>query len=159
VNGGLARPRVDGVVFGPQGRVLLAATPDGLYRFSSTGGPAPPPELPWISDPALSGFRVKVRIAQGAGQPISGTPEPECIPETLCLSGALHGRSEVFVRIVGTKPNGYLWPTLVKFTTSRVEVWIQQLSTGEVRHYELRGASPGFDELPGLFDREGFLPD
>lgn len=38
-------------------------------------------------------------------------------------------------------------------------VWIQQLSTGELRYYELRGASPGFDELPGLFDRFGFLPD
>jgi len=59
---------------------------------------------------------------------------------------------------VGPKPNGRLWPTLVKFSTSRIEVWIEQLATGELRYYELRGARPGFDELPGLFDRHGFEP-
>jgi hypothetical protein len=74
------------------------------------------------------------------------------------VSGRLPGRHEVFARIVGPKPNGRLWPTLVKFTTSQVEVWIEQVSTGEVEYYLLEGASRGFDELPGLFDREGFEP-
>jgi len=64
----------------------------------------------------------------------------------------------VLVRIVGPKPNGYLWPTLAKLTTSRVEVWIEQVATGVLRYYRLEGASPGVDELPGLFDRTGFLP-
>lgn len=68
------------------------------------------------------------------------------------------GRAEVFVRVVGPKPNGRLWPTLVKFTTSTVEVWLRQQRTGEVRYYRLEGASPGVDELPGLFDRVGFAP-
>jgi len=59
---------------------------------------------------------------------------------------------------VRSQPNGYLWPTIVKFTTSRVEVWIEQLSTGTVQYYELEGASPGSSELPGLFDPLGFQP-
>ena len=159
MNRGLTHPLVLDLELDPSGRVLLAATNSGVFRFSSTGGPAPPAEIEWTTDPALAGFRVKARIAQGGGETIPGTHEPACIPETVCFSGALPGRSELFVRIVGPKPNGWLWPTLVKFSTSRIEVWIQQLSTGELRYYELRGASPGFDELPGLFDRFGFLPD
>jgi len=121
--------------------------------ISDCGAPAPPFDE-WLRSPEVPGFEVQVRI----GGEREGAPEPLCIPETLCVSGALPGRSEVFVRIVGPKPNGRLWPTLVKFTTSEVEVWIRQLATGEVEHYSLRGASPGFDELPGLFDREGFPP-
>jgi hypothetical protein len=113
---------------------------------------------PSIFDPQFPDFNFWVRIGGGTAQQRLGTREPVCIEETLCLSGAIPGRSEVFVRIVGPKPNGFLWPTIVKFTTSRVEVWIQQLSTGEMRYYDLEGASPGFDELPGLFDRLGFQP-
>ncbi len=41
------------------------------------------------------------------------------------------GRSEVFLRIVGPKGNGFLWPTLVKFTTARVLITIRQISTGQ----------------------------
>jgi hypothetical protein len=84
--------------------------------------------------------------------------EPSCIDETVCVSGAVAGRSEIFLRVVGPKPNGRLWPTLVRFTTSTVEVWIEQVSTGEMRYYRLEGASPGDDDLTGLFDRQGFLP-
>jgi hypothetical protein len=62
------------------------------------------------------------------------------------------------VRLVGPKPNGKLWPTIVKFTTSTVEVWIEQISTGEKRYYRLEGATRGEDELTGLFDRNGFEP-
>ena len=62
------------------------------------------------------------------------------------------------MRIIGPRPNGYLWPTIVKFTTSQVEVWIEQFSSGAVQYYLLEGAEPGVDELPGLYDREGFLP-
>lgn len=111
-----------------------------------------------LTTPELPGFAAWVRITPGAGEPIPGRAEARCIPETLCVSGAVPGRSEVFARIVGPKPNGFLWPTLVKFTTSTVEVWLEQLSSGVVRYYRLEGASPGTSELPGMFDREGFLP-
>lgn len=118
--------------------------------------PLPPPG-PWLSSRTLPGFEVKVRIVNADGT-VAGVLEPGCIPETVCVSGAVRGRSEVFVRVVGPRPNGRLWPTLVKFTTSEVEIWIRQISTGTVRYYRLEGARPGFDELPGLFDREGFTP-
>lgn len=124
----------------------------------ATGEPPPPPGDP-LTSPELPGYEVAVRILPGSGAPIAGRAEAACIPETLCVSGALPGRSELFVRIVGPRPNGFLWPTLVKFTTSTVEVWIRQVATGVVRYYRLEGASPGTDELPGLFDRTGFLPD
>jgi hypothetical protein len=39
-----------------------------------------------------------------------------------------------------------------------VEVWIEQIATGEVRYYLLEGAAQGSSELPGLFDRQGFMP-
>jgi len=137
------------------GRELWALDLDG----GAGGGEGPPPPPgPWLTSPDLPGFRVKVRITPQGGAPLLGSAESVCIPETLCVSGALAGRSEVFVRVVGPKPNGRLWPTLVKFSTSEVEVWIEQLSTGEVEYYLLEGARPGFDELPGLFDREGFEP-
>jgi hypothetical protein len=84
--------------------------------------------------------------------------EAACIEETLCLSAALPGRSEVFLRIVGPKPNGRLWPTIVKFTTSTLEVWVEQVSTGETKYYRIEGAEPGKDDLTGLFDRAGFAP-
>jgi hypothetical protein len=62
------------------------------------------------------------------------------------------------LRILGPRPNGYLWPTVVRFTTSTVEVWIEQVSTGVGRYYRLEGASPGSEELTGFFDRTGFSP-
>ena len=134
---------------------LFAAGQGGLWALEV----APPvPDGPSFTDPALAGFRVWVRISAGDGEALPVRAEAGCIPETLCVSGSLPGRSEVFVRIVGPKPNGNLWPTLVKFTTSRVEVWIEQLATGEVEYYDLPGATPGVDELDGLFDRGGFEP-
>lgn len=120
-----------------------------------TAATSPPPG-PALTSDQLPGFAVKVRIGGEDGS--LGRAEADCLPETLCVSGALPGRSEVFVRIVGPKPNGKLWPTLVKFTTSEVEVWIEQLATGIVRYYQLEGAAPGSSDLPGLFDRGGFSP-
>jgi len=127
----------------------------GIRAELAGDGPPSPPGSP-VLDNNYPDFRFWVRIT--AQQPILGTHEPNCIDETVCFSGAIAGRSEVFVRIVGPKPNGMLWPTMVKFTTSQVEVWIEQISTGQRQYYLLDGASPGFDELPGLFDREGFSP-
>lgn len=110
----------------------------------------------FVSHPNVPGFEFKVTIL-GATE-IAGRLEPTCLPETVCVSGAVAGRPEVLLRVVGPKPNGFLWPTIVKFTTSEVEVMVRQSSTGLTKAYLLRGAAPGFDELPGLFDRNGFLP-
>lgn len=118
----------------------------------------PPPPGEWLSSSAVPDFDFKVRISGGGGS-IPGSLQEDCIPETLCVAGAVSGRSEAFLRIAGPKPNGFLWPTLVKFTTSIVEVWVRQATTGVTRFYRLEGARPGTDELPGLFDREGFTPN
>lgn len=139
--------------FNGNGRDTVAVyngTPTGEVSF---GAPAPPAG-PWLTTGELPGFRFKVRI----NGTITGVQESDCVAETLCVSGALPGRSEVFVRIIGPRPNGYLWPNVVKFTTSQVEVWIEQLSTGSVRYYVLAGPWPNLDDLPGLYDRNGFLP-
>jgi photosystem II stability/assembly factor-like uncharacterized protein len=150
------------------GSAVYATTSVGVHRLTlerdEGGEPEPPPPGPWTTDPSLDGFRLKVRIGGGGGggggatPVVDGTKEPNCIPETVCMSGALAGRSELFVRIVGPRPNGFLWPTLVRFTPSRVEVWIEQLATGDVRHYVLPASGPGDDTLPGLQDRTGFQP-
>ena len=122
----------------------------------AAGEPAQPPAPggAWLTSAEVPGFRFKVRVASTT----EGRLEPTCLPETACVSGALPGRPEVFLRVVGPKPNGFLWPTLVKFSTSEVEVWIEQIGLGTLRYYRLAGARPGFDELPALFDREGFWP-
>ncbi len=117
----------------------------------------PPPDGEWLESAAVPGFRFKVRItAGGEAQPVR--LESDCIPETACVSGALPGRSELFVRVIGPRPNGKLWPVLVRFTTSRVEVWIEQLSSEDLEYYVLDAASPGSSDLTGFFDRDGFEP-
>lgn len=139
--------------FNGNGRDGVAVYNGATAGTASFSAPAPPAG-PWLTTGELPGFRFKVRI----GGTTTGVQEPLCVSETLCLSGAVPGRSEVFVRIVGPRPNGYLWPNVVKFTTSQVEVWIEQLGTGSVKYYFLAGPWPGLDDLPGLYDRTGFLP-
>ena len=111
----------------------------------------------FLTTAAFPDFRFRVRIFN-ASTPIAGNKETDCIPETLCVSGAIPGRSEVFIRIIGPRPNGYLWPTIVRFTPSRVEVDVQQISTGITKTYVLPAVPPESDELSGLQDRTGFLP-
>jgi hypothetical protein len=147
-----------------RGPVYSAADSEGRMLFiapwGSTGAvlPAPPPEQ-GLTSPRVPGFRVWVRITARSGEARWGAAEPQCLTETLCASGALPGRTEVLVRVIGPRPNGFLWPTLVKLTTSQVEVWIEQLATAELRYYLLPGATSGDDTLPGLFDRFGFAPE
>lgn len=113
----------------------------------------------WLSSSEVPDFRFRVTIVPGGdAEPIPGTKEDACLAETLCVSGALAGRVEVQLRVVGPKPNGKLWPTFVKFTTSAVEIDVEQISSGEVKSYLLEGAAPGEDQLNGLFDRSGFDP-
>lgn len=151
---------------GEQSAVIDVELPGGgscVREFDFTVAPAevtpvpPVPDAPPLTSDEIPGFRAWVVIT-GGGESVLGGKEAACLPETLCVSGRVPGRSEVFVRVVGPKPNGRLWPTLVKLTTSTVEVWLEQVATGEVEYYRLEGARPGFDELPGLFDREGFVP-
>lgn len=101
-------------------------------------------------------FRFQVRIFPAASAPIAGQKVSQCLPETLCVSGAVPGRSEVYLRMVGPRPNGYFWPTMIRFTPNRVEVEIQRISTGEVKRYALEAVPGDGDELPGLQDRTGF---
>ncbi|HVS03531.1 MAG TPA: PQQ-dependent sugar dehydrogenase [Thermoanaerobaculia bacterium] len=139
------------------GELLVVDFGGAIYRLAAPGGAPLPPAGAWFESPELPGFQIKVRLSAGEHQP-EVRLEPSCIPETLCVSGALPGRTEVQVRVVGPRPNGRLWPILVRLTTSRVEVWIRQVASGILRYYELPAASPGDDSLDGSFDRYGFPP-
>ncbi len=121
---------------------LCFSADDGVHdrelwaiRVSDAGGP-PPPNTPPLTSSQLPDFRFWVRIRPQDGSSRIGTLSPSGLPETVCVSGALPDRIEVFLRVVGPKPNGHLWPTLVKFSTSAVDVWIEQKSTGELRYDE-----------------------
>lgn len=139
----------------------IGATPletvTGSYTLSLQCSSSTPPPPGFFADPAYPDFWFKVEITAG-GSVIPGVREPDCIDETVCVSGALPGRSELFLRIIGPRPNGFLWPTLVRFTPSRVDVTIRQISSGDEQKYTLDAVPPGTDELPGLQDRMGFLP-
>lgn len=118
------------------------------------GDPAPPPGE-FLTDPRVPGFRFKVAITAG-GEPQPVRLEPDCVPETACISGAVPGRPELLLRVVGPRPNGRLWPVLVRFSPSTVEVWLEQTATGVVRYYRLDGAAPGDSRLAEGVDRSGF---
>jgi hypothetical protein len=125
----------------------------GVTTLDDFQVPAPPAGA-YLTSAEFADFRFKARIA---GSTI-GTQVPDCQIDTLCVAGAIPDRAEIMVRIVGPRANGLLWPNVIKFTTSRVEVWIEQISTGKLEYYDLAGANPNFDRLPGIFDREGFVP-
>lgn len=126
------------------------------------GPAADEPDLPEglaLESPELPGFRVWVRITAGDSFATWGTETSPCLDEALCVAGAVPDRAELIVRVAGPKPNGFLWPTLATLSTSRIEVWIEQLASGELQHYVLPGATPGSETLFGLFDRDGFEPE
>jgi hypothetical protein len=114
----------------------------------------PPPSAPPLTSSQYPGFLFWVRISDTR----PGTTVPDCLPETVCVAGAIPTRAEVFVRIVGPKPNGFLWPNVVKFNTTKTEVWIRQVSTGVTRYYLLPALPTDSDTLPGVVDKTGFLP-
>lgn len=116
--------------------------------------PAPPPG-PSLTSAALPGFRFQVRIT-AADRTIAARPEADCTPETLCVSGALPGRAEVLLRVIGPRPNGFLWLEIVRFTPSRVEVWAEQIHSGTLRYHDLPALSRADTELTGVVDREAF---
>ena len=119
-------------------------------------GYLPPPTGAWLRSPDLPGFEAKVRIT--ATSSIAGSLESDCIAETLCVSGALAGRPEVFVKVIGPRPNGYLWTQISRFTPSKVEVWLHQLSHDEINYYILDAVGSGDDNVSGLQDRQAYSP-
>ncbi len=112
---------------------------------------------PFITSPEFPDFRFKVEITTSQGT-VDGAKEDDCLPETVCVSGNLPGRSELFMRLIGPRGNNKLWVNLVRFTPSQVDVEIEQLSTGVKRMYTLPEIPRSSDELTGLVDREAFDP-
>lgn len=141
----------DHLLFATREPALIGSYTGALYSLTVTAPPEPPPG-DWLASGQVPGFDFKVRIAGT----IEGRPAPSCLAGTLCVRGALPGRAEVFLRVV-PRPNGFLSPILIKLSTSLVEVWVRQASTGTVRYYRLE-ASGATSSLPGVVDREGFLP-
>jgi hypothetical protein len=150
---------------GPQGTIPLRGV--GIkYRFAEDDDPPPPPPPPPPSEdpepPSVSpltsvhypGFRFWVRFSDSR----IGTSVDGCLPETVCVAGSIPTRAEVFLRIVGPKANGYLWPNVLKFNTTKTEVWIEQISTGLIKYYLLPQLATDSDTLPGVVDKTGFLP-
>ncbi|MEP7010584.1 MAG: hypothetical protein ABJC13_09700 [Acidobacteriota bacterium] len=114
----------------------------------------PPPSVPPLLSSQYTNFRFWVRISDTR----VGTAVPGCLPETVCVAGAIPTRAEVFVRIVGPKSNGFLWTNVVKFNVTKTEVWIQQISTGDTKYYLLPALPTDSATLPGLVDKSGFHP-
>lgn len=112
---------------------------------------------PYLTDSDFPGFRFKVEITSAAGA-LPGTFEPGCLPETLCVSGALAGRTEVQVRLIGPRPNGYLWIQVVRFTPSKIRVLAEKPASGACQLYTLDAIPPASDDLDGFVDRTAFLP-
>lgn len=113
-----------------------------------------PPPVPGVTSSQYPDFRFWVEISDTR----IGTAVADCLPETVCIAGAIPTRAEVFVRIVGPKPNGRLWPNIVKFNTTKTEVWIEQISTGVTKYYLLPPLPTDSGELPGVVDKDGFVP-
>lgn len=112
---------------------------------------------PYLTDPDFPGFRFKVEITSAAGV-LAAAFEPACLPETLCVSGALPGRTEVQVRLIGPRPNGYLWIQVVRFTPSKIRVLAEQVVSGACRLYTLEAIPRTSDDLDGFVHRTAFLP-
>lgn len=109
-----------------------------------------------ITAPAFPDFEFQVTL-EGGGTAIPGAPVLDCLPETVCVSGAVPGRTEVELRVIGPRPNGFLWLQAVRFTPSRVVLRVRQISTGVVREYVMAAVGP--DDTPtNLEDRTAFAP-
>ncbi|MFW6175768.1 MAG: hypothetical protein ACOC7L_02995, partial [Acidobacteriota bacterium] len=112
----------------------------------------------WLTTPELPGFEFQVEITPAGGSPVAAEQTSQCIPETFCVEGLLGGRPEVFVKIIGPRPNDFLWVQITRFTPSKVDVWVRQVSTGDVNQYTLDVVGPGTEDLSGLQDRQAFSP-
>lgn len=137
----------------------FARTFESIRKF--LGAEPPPPFATWLSTPAVPGFDFQVRITPSVGPPVAGAREDDCIVETLCASGALAGRSEVFVRVIGPRPSGFLWVQVNRFTPSEVEVWVRQLSSDQINYYRfdaIGSDGPRLGDSSYIEDRVAFSP-
>jgi hypothetical protein len=130
---------------------------DGTVQGNASFGPVAPPAGPWLSSSDMPDFRFKVRLTTG-GVSRMATQVADCIEQTVCAAGVFPDRPEVLLRVIGPRPNGYLWPIIIRFTNARVEVWVEQLSTGDLKYYDLPFVGPDSGELNGINDRFGFQP-
>lgn len=129
----------------------------GGIQWTAEAGPAPqpsPPAVEPITSPEIPNFRFWVRISNRR----IGTEVNDCLPDTVCVATSIPDRAEVLLRIIGPRPNGYLWPEIVRFNTTKTEVWIQQITTGATKYYVLPAVPQSSGTLPGLIDRTGFRP-
>lgn len=130
---------------------------DGTLGGNTAFGTPSVPAGPWMTSPDMPDFRFKVRLTTG-GTSRMATQVADCVEQTVCAAGVFPDRPEVFLRVVGPRSNGYLWPIVIRFTNAQVEAWIEQISTGEVNYYILDFIGADSNELSGVNDRFGFLP-
>jgi hypothetical protein len=116
------------------------------------------PSLNLVDDPGANDFQFRVAIEAGA-EAFPAVQERACLAETLCTSGALPGRVEVQLRVIGPRPNGFLWFQVLRFTPSRIVVEAVHFSAekAEVHYYVLPAVGPG-DRPTNLEDRTAFVP-
>ena len=132
-------------------RHLVEFDPERTTTVREAG--PPPPAGPWLTAPTLPGFRFKAALA--------GTrlvKANACPTQTLCFARAAPGAPEIVARILPTQANGKRWPVLGKFATQAAEVWIEQIASRQIRHYELLARAADSPELAGAVDRVGFAP-
>jgi hypothetical protein len=111
----------------------------------------------WLTSSEFPDFRFRVQFTPETG-PFYGAKESDCLPDTLCVSSELPGRTAVLLRIIGPRPNGYLWFQATRFPAQQVDIEVQQLSTGIVKTYRLDRLDRDDTQIPGRLDRTAFLP-
>jgi Trypsin len=104
---------------GPWSILVRRVRGEGEFQLVITQLGSPPPGE-WLESPDLPGFQVRARFGDAAEVP--GERVTDCIDESICVSGALPDRPELFVKVIGPRPNGYLWVQVSRFTPSRAEI-------------------------------------
>lgn len=151
--GGAQSVRVEVTAWVDAPGTTLVADFDDL-RFDGAAGDPPPPYASWLTSGDLPGYEAQVRITGGSS--FEGVVENDCIDETICVSGALAGRPEVFIKVIGPRPNGFYWAQLIRFTPSQIEIWLRKVGGSQTNYYFLGEAAAG--ALRGFEDREAFQP-
>lgn len=114
----------------------------------------------WVTTDEFPGFRFRVTITPADGPPFfaSKVPEADCLDKTLCMSGALANRAEVLLRLIGPRPNGFLWLQVNRFSPHQIDIDVEQTSRAATRVYHLDSIPSDDDTLNGFYDRTAFLP-
>lgn len=152
---GTGPTQVQALALDVRGRLTVYAGTGQNGVFDRTLGNPPPPG-DFLTTGALPGYRFKVLITAPGQPPRPGRQERDCLPGTLCVSGAVAGQTEVLVRVSGLRANGYSWLSLVRFTPAQVELWAERPATGDRRYYRLDAVPAGSGDLSGLLDRTAF---